>query len=264
MTYALKIRSSTKGAGEQEITTNPEELVKLASMEEDTHKFIMKYFKTHWKILEAGCGMGRWMIYLNDLGYLMHGMDISARAIEKLKSLKPNLNLKVGDITKMPYEDGEFDAVFSDGVIEHDPEGPEKMLSEMNRVLKSEGIMIVIVPVENFLRRFLHRPLCAIRYFILRRAGRKLEFEEFRFSVSDIANRVKKSGFEILELSHVELTDRSKSYSLCVDWGNIFKRKEGNEPFALNPPGMFIKRILASISPWIIAEGVVIAARKLD
>ena len=263
MTYALKIRSSTKGAGEQNITINSQELVKLASMEEDTHKFIMKYFNAQLKILEAGCGLGRWMIYLNELGYHMHGIDISESAIEKLKSLKPNLKLDVGNITKMPYEDGEFDAVFSDGVIEHDPEGPEKMLAEMNRVLKSNGIMIVIVPVENYSRRILHRPLCAIRYLILRIAGRKLEFEEFRFSISDVVNRIKKSGFNILELSHVELTDKSKSYSLCVDWGNLFKSRIGNELFALNPFGRFIKRVLGCISPWAIAEGVVIAARKL-
>lgn len=262
MTYALKIRSSTKGAGEQEITTNPEELVKLASMEEDTHKFIMEYFKTHWKILEAGCGLGRWMIYLDDLGFSMRGIDISISAIDKLKALKPELILDVGDITMMPYEDGEFDAVFSDGVIEHDPLGPEKMLTEMNRVLKKEGIMVVIVPVENYLRKILHRPLCAIRYFLLNIAGRKLEFEEFRFSVSDVKKRVENCGFEILELSHVDLTDKDKSYSLWVDWGNLFKNKNRSEPFKLNSSGIFIKRIFGGISPWAIAEGVVIAARK--
>ena len=263
MTYALKIKSSTHGAGEQELSgLDPLSIAKLAPLEENTHSFILKYFKKEWKILEAGCGLGRWMIHLDDLGYSMSGIDISVQAIEKLKNIRPNLNLTLGDISSMPFEDGQFDAVLSVGVIEHDPEGPEKMLQEMNRVLRPDGVMIIIVPIENVLRLLVHRPLCAIRYSIMKICGKKLEFEEYRFSLKDILRRVQKSGLEILEYSWVDLTPPDKSYTLWVDWGGLFRNRISDELFTLNTSGRLIKRIMNSFSPWSIAEGVVIAVRK--
>ena len=84
MTYALKIKSSTHSAGEQELSgLDPLAVAKLAPLEENTHSFILKYFKKEWEILEAGCGLGRWMIHLDDLGYSMTGIDLSNQAIEK-------------------------------------------------------------------------------------------------------------------------------------------------------------------------------------
>lgn len=263
MTYALKIKSSTHGAGEQELSgLDPLVVAKLAPLEENTHSFILKYFKKEWEILEAGCGLGRWMIHLDDLGYSMNGIDLSNQAIEKLRSIRPHLNLEVGDISSMPFEDGKFDAVLSVGVIEHDPDGPEKMLHEMNRVLRQDGVMIIIVPVESILRKLIHRPLCSIRYFLLNLAGKKLEFEEYRFSLKDIIRRVEKSGLDIMEFSWVELAPPDKSYTLWVDWGGLFKNRTSGELFSLNTAGRMIKRILLSLTPWAAAEGVVIAARK--
>lgn len=263
MTYALKIKSSTHGAGEQELSGHdPLSVAKLAPLEENTHSYILKYFKNNWNILEAGCGLGRWMLHLDDLGYSMSGIDISSQAIEKLKIIRPNLNLTIGDISSMPFEDGQFDAVLSVGVIEHDPDGPEKMLGEMNRVLRDDGVMIIIVPIESTLRLLLHRPFCAIRYFLMSLCGKKLEFEEYRFGLKDIIQRVKKSGLEIIEYSWVDLTPADKSYTLWVDWGGLFKDRKSDELFTLNGAGKLIKRVMNSLSPWCIAEGVVMAVRK--
>ena len=263
MTYALKIKSSTHGAGEQELVgLDPLMVAKLAPLEENTHSFILKYFKKEWSILEAGCGLGRWMIHLDDLGYSMSGIDRSKPAIEKLKNIRPKLNLTVGDISSMPYDDGQFDAVLSVGVIEHDPNGPENMLQEMYRILKEDGLMILIVPVENVLRLLVHRPLCAVRYSILNILGKKLEFEEFRFSVKDIIKRAENSGLEIVEYSWVDLTPPDMSYTLWVDWGNLFRNTKSDEPFTLNGGGRITKRLLNSLSPWSIGEGIAIAARK--
>lgn len=263
MTYAFKIRSSTGGVGEQHLMElNPDAVVKLAPIEEKTHSLILKHFEKDWSILEAGCGLGRWIIYLSDLGYNMHGIDISESAVNMIKSARPDLNLNVGDIKQMPFQDDEFDAVLSDGVVEHDHEGPEMMLREMYRVVKPGGVMIVIVPVQNWIRALIHRPLCAVRYTIMWLIGRKLEFEEYRFSAHDFARRVRNTGWTILEHSWVELTPHDKSYALWVDWGNLFRLKEPQEPFTLNRKGKRIKRFLWRISPWTIAEGIVIVARK--
>jgi ubiquinone/menaquinone biosynthesis C-methylase UbiE len=264
MTYALKIRRSTKGAGERDLMkSDPLTAAQLAPHEEMTHSFINKHFRKEWKILEAGCGLGRWMIFLSENDYVMSGIDISESSIESLRKLKPDIDLTVGDIKKMPYDDDEFDAVLSDGVVEHDRNGPNEMLSEMYRVLKPGGVMLIIVPVENWTRAIIHRPLCAIRYLLLRITGKKLEFEEYRFSADEFARILTKSGWKIIEYSWVELVKPDYSYALWVDWGNFFREKKSSEPFKLNKQGVAVKKIFWKLSPWTIAEGIIFAVRKI-
>ncbi len=42
-----------------------------------------KYLKKTHKILEAGCGLGRWVFYLNSQGYDIQGIELSDDAIYK-------------------------------------------------------------------------------------------------------------------------------------------------------------------------------------
>jgi SAM-dependent methyltransferase len=162
----------------------------------------------------------------------------------------------------MPYADGAFDAVLSVGVVEHEIKGPRLLLEEMQRVTRENGVLLLVVPYENAVRTLIHRPLCFIRYLISNALGMKLEFEEYRFSSHDIINDIRNVGWDIVEVSWVELASPDKSYSLWVDWGNLFRNKRSNEPFSLNAAGRFLKRIFTGISPWFNAEGIIIAARK--
>lgn len=102
---------------------------------EEVIKFSARYLKRRvgidaWqkkrdvkRILDAGCGTGRHVLFFQEQGYETHGVDISPEAIEignKLllsKNLKPNL--RTGDITKLPFEDEFFDVVVSFGVLDH-------------------------------------------------------------------------------------------------------------------------------------------------
>jgi cyclopropane fatty-acyl-phospholipid synthase-like methyltransferase len=43
------------------------------------------------KILEAGCGLGAWVIYLGERGYDIDGVDHDSRVIERLKEWRPSL-----------------------------------------------------------------------------------------------------------------------------------------------------------------------------
>jgi len=263
VTYAVRIKKATGGTGEQTLLSSGSFIdASLSKMEENTHSFILKYFRKEWRVLEAGCGLGRWLIYLSDLGFNVAGIDISSDAINILKKMKPELHLSIGDISSMPYRDGEFDAVLSVGVVEHIKDGPVQALDEMRRITRDDGLLILVVPLENIIRTFFHRPLCFLRYNISALLGIKLEFEEYRFSACDIMNHVVKRGWEIIEKSWVELTPSDRSYSLWVDWGNLFRDKSRSEPFALNALGRLKKRFLTAISPWLNAEGIVISARK--
>lgn len=66
------------------------------------------------KILDVGCGKGFQLYELTQLcpGVEVHGIDVSSYAIENSKEEVKN-RLKVGSAAALPYDDGEFDFVFS-------------------------------------------------------------------------------------------------------------------------------------------------------
>lgn len=75
------------------------------------------------RILDLGCGNGNHAMFFAEIGYDVYGMDISSEAVEiakawfNKKSLKADL--MVGDVERLPYEDGFFDVVVCDGVLDH-------------------------------------------------------------------------------------------------------------------------------------------------
>lgn len=64
------------------------------------------------KILDIGCGTGRYAIELTKRGYSMMGVDLSepqiARAKEKTKELNLSIDFQKHDARNLPFE-GEFD-----------------------------------------------------------------------------------------------------------------------------------------------------------
>jgi len=78
------------------------------------------------RIMEAGCGLGQWVVYLTDKGYKVVGLDYSEPTIKRLNQTYPDCEWVVGDITDLQYENESFDAVLSWGVVEHFVEGPQR------------------------------------------------------------------------------------------------------------------------------------------
>lgn len=88
------------------------------------------------KILEVGCGTGHVQSRLKNVV----GIDIT------LSMLKKNRNNAVcADAHSIPFKDEAFDAVYSIDVLEH-VQNPGKMIGECRRVLKKDGIIILITP----------------------------------------------------------------------------------------------------------------------
>lgn len=96
---------------------------------------IVKKF-SEGKILEVGCGTGHVQNKLKNVV----GMDIT------LSMLKKNRNNAVcADAHSIPFKDEIFDVVYSIDVIEH-VQNPGRMIRECRRVLKKNGILILITP----------------------------------------------------------------------------------------------------------------------
>lgn len=115
------------------------------------------------KILDVGCGSGRFSIRATQSGHTVIGIDVTPAAIaaasEKARNLKlNNVNFLVGDMTEMKLRDNEFDHVFCprfsiNAVATFQKR--KKAVSEMIRVVKPGGL----VYVESFNKLYLGRGL---------------------------------------------------------------------------------------------------------
>ncbi|MBI2542862.1 MAG: class I SAM-dependent methyltransferase [Candidatus Aenigmarchaeota archaeon] len=104
------------------------------------------------KVLEAGCGTGRILLYLAFKGLECHGIDPSRNMLSQFKrktgKYDIDVQLKVGDIEDMPYGQNTFDCTFTMHVLMHLPDY-KKAFKEMYRVTKKNGIVICDFPNEN-------------------------------------------------------------------------------------------------------------------
>ena len=105
------------------------------------------------KILEPGCGGGMTCSKFAIQGFNITMMDLSKNALQKAVSRFQEFSLDckfmLGDLFNIPLKDGQFDIVFNQGVMEHFRlAGLDASLGvkEMLRVLKKDGILIIIVP----------------------------------------------------------------------------------------------------------------------
>ena len=72
------------------------------------------------KILEVGCNIGMQLRHLQLQGYTnLHGIELQQYAIDRL--CVENVTVRQGSAYALPYEDGEFDLVFTSGVLIHLP-----------------------------------------------------------------------------------------------------------------------------------------------
>ena len=104
-------------------------------------------------VLEGGCGLGQYVVYYSDRGRKVVGLDFSRGTLAGLRRHRPDVRLCAGNVVRLPFRAGCFDAYFSGGVVEHFEDGPDTALREAWRVLRSGGVFLVSVPYCSPLRR---------------------------------------------------------------------------------------------------------------
>ena len=115
-------------------------------------QWITKYVPRFGKVLEAGCGLGRYVFYLSSFDIDIEGLDFSKHTIDFVsewqKSKGFNCRFIDGDVCDLPYENNSLSGYISLGVIEHFQEGPQKALNEANKIY-TKVIMLIIL--RNFI-----------------------------------------------------------------------------------------------------------------
>ena len=106
-------------------------------------------FEPNMRVLDAGCGAGRNLVYFLREGFEVCGVDASAEAVARVRALAralaphlPEENFRREPVERMSFGDEGFDAVLSSAVLHF--AGDERhwlaMVREMWRVLKPGGI----------------------------------------------------------------------------------------------------------------------------
>jgi len=104
-------------------------------------------------ILDVGCGAGFLANDLAKAGYQVHGVDRSENSLEvaRLHDLTQQVRYVLGDAYSLPFESHTLDAVTCMDFLEH-VDSPERVIHEIARVLKPNGIFIF--------HTFNRNPLC--------------------------------------------------------------------------------------------------------
>lgn len=100
-------------------------------------------------ILDAACGEGYGSSLLAREASAVVGLDIDPAVIEnaRQKYRQPGLSFLTGSIASLPFEDNSFDMAVSFETIEHvDIPTQEAFLTEIKRVLKPEGMLVMSTP----------------------------------------------------------------------------------------------------------------------
>ncbi|PTB28832.1 hypothetical protein C9I56_11110 [Paraburkholderia caribensis] len=98
------------------------------------------------RTLDFGCGDGALVTELRDRNIDAYGIELKTPRIEAYlpDSLRPFVTLYGGE-NRLPYDDGEFDCIFSSEVIEHIV-GVDRYIPEFHRILRHGGRIIITTP----------------------------------------------------------------------------------------------------------------------
>ncbi len=105
-----------------------------------------KYVTQDQLIADIGCGYGRTLNELYQMGYRhLIGMDFSEEMIRRGTATYPYLNLHVMQAGRIDLEDQSVDAVILFAVLTCivSDEEQEKLIQEIRRVLKPEGVIYI-------------------------------------------------------------------------------------------------------------------------
>ena len=140
-------------------------------------------------IADLGCGSGAFTNVLYQRGYKVTGVDLCSELIKKGKKLYPGLDLRVGDVENLQFENECFDAVLLSGILHHLP-NPSFCAKEVYRILKPGGVFIAFDPNRRNPFMYLYRDPSSPFY-----SSNGVTANERPIIAQEISNTFKSIGF---------------------------------------------------------------------
>ncbi len=102
------------------------------------------------RLLDAGCGSGKYAIALRMRGFDVVGVDVSLDALriarERGSGRKIDIPLLAANVYQLPFQDGSFDVVWCYGVLQHLLLNERELtVREFWRVLSHDGMLFLEV-----------------------------------------------------------------------------------------------------------------------
>ena len=97
------------------------------------------------RLLDVSCGNGYLLQAAARRGLEITGVDISSKALDHARRRAPHARVVCADAERLPFADASFDRVTNIGSLEHYAH-PERGVAEMARILKPDGLALVLLP----------------------------------------------------------------------------------------------------------------------
>ncbi|MDI6735131.1 MAG: class I SAM-dependent methyltransferase [bacterium] len=198
------------------------------------------------------------MNFLFCRGSNIAGCDYSEVAIQKVNNSNPELDIRVGNITSLPYGNEQFDNILALGVYHsiEKLEDIDRAVKETVRCLKSGGHMVASVRADNLENWLID--------FISDLKGAKGEkFHKWCFKQKEFMEILKKQFLDIERcelVTNVPFLHKFRIFRKSKDVDEKIARSQG---FQLNFVGNLIYKFLKLISPKSFGTTIVVTAQKI-
>lgn len=162
-------------------TTEPELPLELAMVEH-----FASLLTGDRRVLDAGCGAGRMLPLLAELGCVAEGVDLSSEMVRRAQADHPEFATRVASNSDLPFEDDSFDGVFSwYSTIHGGDEALASAVSEFRRVLRPGGLVLVAFQTGSGVQDVSEA---------YRRHGHDIELVRYRRSVEEVVDALGATG----------------------------------------------------------------------
>jgi 2-polyprenyl-6-hydroxyphenyl methylase/3-demethylubiquinone-9 3-methyltransferase len=155
--------------------------------------------------LDAGCGTGHFSRQMARLGAHVTGVDGAESMITRARSLGADapgsvVYREASDLSRLPDADGCFDGVLCSSVLEYLGE-PERALSELRRVMRTGGALVVTLPnARAVVRRVLALQFAVTSAILKRPSPAYLAHIRHLWSPSEARSFVSAAGYDLQSL----------------------------------------------------------------
>ncbi|MBU3947293.1 MAG: class I SAM-dependent methyltransferase [Proteobacteria bacterium] len=119
----------------------------IAILQNQRAKRVAKFVRQGGKILDIGCGNGRFLKEMKRQGYSVEGTELTKASALRV-SKEADLLIHIGDLLSLELAERSYDAVTFWHVIEH-VRNPLEILRKVNILLKDNGILFLSLPNQD-------------------------------------------------------------------------------------------------------------------
>lgn len=161
-------------------------------------------------LLEVGCGNGERLAMFQKMGWSVHGQEVDNTCVKNAFK-RFGIEIRLGELDDLGYQDNYFDAIVLNHVIEHVHE-PVLLMSKCYELLKSGGVLTVVTP---------NNESSGLKYFKENWRGLEPPRHIHIFNISSLNAGAEKSGFNLFETRTTAVNAETIAYgSLRIEYEN--------------------------------------------